>query len=54
MSWHPIKCEKLQEFKNVGVKENILGGYEERHHEYISGSWSCKPFQILVLSKSTS
>jgi hypothetical protein len=37
MSWHPIKCEKLQEFKNVGVRENMMGGNEEKHHhEYIS------------------
>jgi hypothetical protein len=39
MSWHPVKCEKLQEFKNVGVRENMMGEYEEKHHhEYISGS----------------
>src|SRR6202035_2476727 len=25
MSWHPVKCEKLQEFKNVGVRENMMG-----------------------------
>jgi hypothetical protein len=53
LSWNPILCEALQEFKNVGVREKMLGDYEEKHHhEYISGSWSCKPLRILVLSKS--
>jgi hypothetical protein len=31
--------ENLQEFKNVCVRENIMGGHEDKHHhEYISGS----------------
>lgn len=54
MSWRPIMCETLHEFKNVGLRENLIGGCEEKHHhEYISGSWSCKPLRVLVLSTST-
>lgn len=54
MSWRPIVCETLHEFKNVGVRENMIGEREEKHHhEYISGSWNCKPLRVLVLSKST-
>jgi hypothetical protein len=54
VEWNDVKSDTLQEVKNVGINEKLLGKNMERHHrEYIRGSWEPRPLPILVLSKST-